>query len=224
MRLILNRCLRHVPKGYICKFSSTSTAFSKIGKSPVIIPDTVTLDKITLPKSKNPRETPISRLQVKGPRGKLYLHLPPFIKVTQTPIPSSTSRRATITVEDAKNRQQREMWGTSRSNLQKLVLGVTEGHSAILRLVGVGYRAMIENEGKLLQMRLGYSHTIKMPVPEGVECSVPTPTRILLEGVDKTKVNQFASRIREWRIPEPYKGKGIFINEETINIKVKKVK
>ena len=99
------------------------------------------------------------------------------------------------------------MWGTSRANLQKLVLGVTEGHSAILRLVGVGYRAMIEGKGRVLQMRLGYSHTIAMAMPEGVKCSVPAPTRILLEGVDKTKVNQFAANIRAWRIPEPYKGK-----------------
>jgi len=129
------------------------------------------------------------------------------VKITETPIPSSTSRRATVTVENANDRQQREMWGTSRANLQKLVLGVTEGHSAILRLVGVGYRAMIEGKGRVLQMRLGYSHTIEMPVPDGVECSVPAPTRILLEGVDKTKVNQFAAGIRAWRIPEPYKGK-----------------
>ncbi|KAG0636102.1 mitochondrial 54S ribosomal protein YmL16 [Tuber brumale] len=224
MRLLLNRCLRHAPKEYVCKFSSTSTAFSKIGKSPVVIPDTVTLNKLPPRKSKNPRETPIHFLQVGGPLGTLNLLLPPFVKIEETPIPSSTSRRATITVEDASIRQQREMWGTSRSNLQKLVLGVTEGHSAILRLVGVGYRAMIGKGGKLLQMRLGYSHTIEMSVPEGVKCSVPAPTRILLEGIDKTKVNQFAARIREWRIPEPYKGKGIFINEETIKLKVKKVK
>ncbi|RPA98067.1 mitochondrial 54S ribosomal protein YmL16 [Choiromyces venosus 120613-1] len=222
--LPVHRCLWRSPGQYTRQFSSTSTTCSKIGKSPVVIPDTVTLTKFPPPKSKNPRETPIGSLQVKGPLGELSLGLPPFLTITETPIPSSTSRRATITIEDAKVRQQREMWGTSRANLQKLVLGVTEGHSSILRLVGVGYRAMIEDGGRLLQMRLGYSHTIEMPVPEGVKCSVPAPTRILLEGVDKTKVNQFAAKIRSWRIPEPYKGKGIFIGEETIKIKVKKIK
>ncbi|CUS07234.1 unnamed protein product [Tuber aestivum] len=224
MLLPLNRCLRYAPRTCICQFSTTSTASSKIGKSPVVIPDTVTLTKLPPPKHKNPRETPIGSLQVKGPLGKLDLSLPPFITITETPIPSSTSRRATVTIEDAKIRQQREMWGTWRANLQKLVLGVTEGHSAILRLVGVGYRAAVEGGGRQLQMRLGFSHPVDMSVPEGVKCSVPTPTRILLEGVDKTKVNQFAANIRAWRIPEPYKGKGIFIGEETIKIKVKKVK
>jgi Ribosomal protein L6 len=99
------------------------------------------------------------------------------------------------------------MWGTTRSNLQQKVLGVTEGHSAILRLVGVGYRAMIENDGRLLSMKLGFSHNIELEVPEGVKCTVPSPTRILLEGCNKSKVRQFASKIRAWRVPEPYKGK-----------------
>ncbi|PWW79334.1 mitochondrial 54S ribosomal protein YmL16 [Tuber magnatum] len=224
MLLPPNRCLWHAPRKYICPFSSTSIASSKIGKSPVVIPDTVTLTKLPPPKHENPRETPVGSLRVKGPLGKLDLILPPYVTITETPIPSSTSRRATIKVENPRIRQQREMWGTSRANLQKIVLGVTEGHSAILRLVGIGYRAMVEGDRRLLQMRLGFSHPIEMSVPEGVKCSVPTPTRILLEGVDKTKVNQFAASIRKWRIPEPYKGKGIFIGEETIKIKVKKVK
>ena len=88
-----------------------------------------------------------------------------------------------------------------------MVLGVTEGHSAILKLVGVGYKAMVEKEGRMLSMKLGFSHTIDMEVPEGVTCTVPMPTRILLEGCHKTSVRQFAAFVREWRKPEPYKGK-----------------
>lgn len=99
------------------------------------------------------------------------------------------------------------MWGLTRSVLQNLVLGVTEGHSAILRLVGVGYRATMEDDGRKLSLKVGFSHPVELPVPEGVRCSVPMPTRILLEGCDKVKVMDFAASIRDWRKPEPYKGK-----------------
>jgi large subunit ribosomal protein L6 len=111
---------------------------------------------------------------------------------------------------------------------------VSEGHTAILRLVGVGYRATIENtattaspefEGQqFVSLKVGYSHPIELPVPRGVKATVPQPTRILLEGIDKQVVLQFAAHIREWRVPEPYKGKGIFVNGETIKLKAKKIK
>lgn len=190
----------------------------------MIVPDTVTLTPVPPPKSRNPREVPLGSLYIpphlplnypanyltriiKGPLGELSLGVPPFLSIKEEPIPSSTSRRVSVSVQDPKIRQQREMWGTSRSNLQQMVLGVTEGHSAILRLVGVGYKAMVEKDGRMLSMKLGFSHTIDMKVPEGVKCTVPTPTRILLEGCHKTLVRQFAAFVREWRIPEPYKGK-----------------
>lgn len=124
--------------------------------------------------------------------------------------------------------------GTTRAYLQNHILGVSEGHTAILRLVGVGYRATVEStattktpefEGQqFVHLKLGYSHPIEMPVPKGVKASTPQPTRILIEGVEKEVILQFAASIRRWRVPEPYKGKGIFVNGETIKLKAKKIK
>lgn len=124
--------------------------------------------------------------------------------------------------------------GTCRAYLQNHILGVSEGHSAILRLVGVGYRATVEKTAvtkqpeypgqEFVSLKVGYSHPIELGVPVGVKASTPQPTRILLEGVEKEVVKQFAAEIRAWRVPEPYKGKGIFVNDETIKLKAKKIK
>jgi len=114
------------------------------------------------------------------------------------------------------------------------MLGVSEGHTCILRLVGVGYRASVEESAtttapeydgqKFVSLKVGYSHPIELGVPRGVNASTPQPTRILLEGVEKEVVKQFAAVIRKWRVPEPYKGKGIFVDDETIRLKSKKIK
>ena len=124
--------------------------------------------------------------------------------------------------------------GTTRAYLNNHILGVSEGHTAILRMVGVGFRATIEPSAitkqpeypgqQFVSLKVGYSHPIEMPVPLGMKASVPQPTRILLEGPEKEVVNQFAAEIRQWRVPEPYKGKGIFVNGETIKLKAKKIK
>ena len=124
--------------------------------------------------------------------------------------------------------------GTVRAYLQNHILGVSEGHTAILRLVGVGYRATVEKTAvtkpqeypgqEFVSLKVGYSHPIELGVPKGVKASVPQPTRILLEGCEKEVVMQFAAEIRQWRKPEPYKGKGIFVNGETIRLKAKKIK
>ena len=124
--------------------------------------------------------------------------------------------------------------GTTRAYIQNHLLGVSEGHTAVLRLVGVGYRATIEDKAtkvfpefegqQFVSLKVGYSHPIELAVPKGVKATVPQPTRILLEGVDKHAVLQFAAHIRAWRRPEPYKGKGIFVNGETIKLKSKKIK
>lgn len=137
-------------------------------------------------------------------------------------------------IQDAEVRHQREMWGTTRAYLQSHILGVSEGHTAILRLVGVGYRATVESSAvtlspeypgqQFVSLKVGFSHPVELGVPRGVKASTPQPTRILLEGVEKEVVNQFAANIRMWRKPEPYKGKGIFVNGETIKLKAKKIK
>ena len=124
--------------------------------------------------------------------------------------------------------------GTTRAYLQNHITGVAEGHQTILRLNGVGYRATVENTAltvspeypgqKFVSLKVGYSHPIELGVPQGVTASTPQPTRILLEGTEKQILNQFAARIRKWRPPEPYKGKGIFVNNENIKLKNKKIK
>ena len=103
-----------------------------------------------------------------------------------------------------------------------------------MRLVGVGYRATVESTAitktseypgqQFVSLKVGYSHPIELGLPPGVKASTPQPTRILLESINKAVVTQFAAEIREWRKPEPYKGKGIFVNEETIKLKAKKIK
>ena len=124
--------------------------------------------------------------------------------------------------------------GTVRAHLQNHILGVAEGHICILSLVGVGYRASIESTAttveptypgqQFINLKVGFSHPVELGIPEGVKASTPQPTRILLEGVKKDVVTRFAAEIREWRRPEPYKGKGIFINGETIRLKAKKIR
>ena len=124
--------------------------------------------------------------------------------------------------------------GTTRAYIQNHILGVSEGHTAILRLVGVGYRATVEDKAitvepefpgqKFVSLKVGYSHPIELPLPKGMKATVPQPTRILLEGPEKEVVLQFAAKIRMWRKPEPYKGKGIFVNGETIKLKAKEIK
>lgn len=123
--------------------------------------------------------------------------------------------------------------GTTRAYLNNHVLGVSEGHSAILSLVGIGYRASIEPSAttvgpeypgqEFLIIKAGFSHPIELGVPAGMKASTPQPTRILLEGIEKEVVKQFAATIRMWRIPEPYKGKGFFVDGETIKLKPKRV-
>ena len=152
----------------------------------------------------------------------------------------AVAQKASLSIQDAEVRHQREMWGTTRAYLQNHILGVSEGHTAILRLVGVGFRANIE-EGpsqaamarkiipeysgqKFVNLKLGFATPIEMGVPMGVKASTPQPTRVLLEGPEKEVVMQFAAKIRAWRKPEPYKGKGIFVNDETIKLKAKKIK
>ena len=122
--------------------------------------------------------------------------------------------------------------GTTWAYLNNYIMGVSEGHTAVLRLVGIGYRATVESRPDLeeypgqqfVSLKLGFSHPVEMGLPKGMKASAPQPTRVLLEGIDKEQIMQFAANLRKWRKPEPYKGKGIFINDETIKLKQKKIK
>lgn len=111
------------------------------------------------------------------------------------------------------------MWGTTRATIQNMVTGVTDSYTTILRIVGVGYRATLDASSNSLSMKLGYAHNIDVQIPSGLNVKVPQPTRIIINGTDKQAVGAFAAKIRGYRKPEPYRGKGIFVDDETIKLK-----
>ena len=168
---------------------------SRIGKRPVAIPSGVTanIDGKTL--------------SVKGPKGTLTMGLSDLIdyKVEDEG----------ISVQPANDTQKaRAFWGMQRTMVSNLVEGVTEGFSKTLQISGVGYRA--STQGKKLKLQLGYSHDVDLDVPEGLAVQTPDQTTVIVSGIDKQKVGQFAAEIRRWRKPEPYKGKGIKYRGEYI--------
>ncbi|KAI1380145.1 ribosomal protein L6 [Hypoxylon crocopeplum] len=213
------------------QFSSTSNRHSKLGRTPISIPPGVELT-IGEPRVKKDPTTylriPKRTITVAGPLGKLDLEIPPYLTINH----DEASRRAMLSIENTDVKQQMEMWGTTWAYLNRHIIGVSEGHTAILRLVGVGYRATVEERPRKAQypgqkfvcLKLGFTHPVEEPVPFGMKASTPQPTRILLEGINREEVMSFAARIRKWRRPEPYKGKGIFVNDETIRLKQKKIK
>ncbi len=161
---------------------------SRIGKRAVAIPAGVTANVAG------------QTISVKGPKGvlQLTLHDDVAAKMEDGGVkidPRNDSKRA------------RAMWGTSRSLLANVVAGVSKGFERRLEITGVGYRAAVQ--GKNLQLLLGYSHEISYPIPEGIAIATPRPTEIVVTGIDKQKVGQVAAEIRDFRPPEPYKGKGV---------------
>jgi large subunit ribosomal protein L6 len=161
---------------------------SRIGKKEVPIPAGVTANVTG------------QTISIKGPKGtlQLLLHDDVAVKMESGAVkidPRNDSKLA------------RAMWGMSRSLLANVVAGVTKGFEKRLEITGVGYRAAIQ--GKNLQLSLGYSHDITYPIPDGIAIATPRPTEIVVSGIDKQKVGQVAAEIRDFRPPEPYKGKGI---------------
>jgi large subunit ribosomal protein L6 len=166
---------------------------SRIGKKAVAIPKGVTA-------SVNGQT-----VSAKGPKGQLAVTLVDEIGVEMTGDGIAVQPRS-----DSK--EARATWGMSRTLVQNIVTGVTEGFEKRLEINGVGYRAQVQ--GKNLSLALGYSHDVLYPIPEGVQIQTPKPTEILVTGIDKQKVGQVAAEIRRWRPPEPYKGKGVkYANE-----------
>ncbi len=161
---------------------------SRIGKKPVAIPSGVTANIAD------------GTLTVKGPKGTLSLGLSDLIdyKVEGEEIQVNPAN-------DTK--QARSFWGMQRTLVSNLVEGVTDGFTKTLEISGVGYRAQMQ--GKTLKLQLGFSHDVDITVPEGIEVKCPDQTTVIISGIDKRAVGQLAAEIREWRKPEPYKGKGI---------------
>jgi large subunit ribosomal protein L6 len=175
---------------------------SRVGRSPINIPTGVEV-------AMGGRE-----ITVKGPRGSLSRSLPRDITVRQD--------GATLVVErPSDERMHRALHGLTRSLVNNMVVGVTEGFRKDLEIVGVGYRATAQGPSKL-ELALGFSHTISVDAPDGITFEVPAPTRISVQGIDKEAVGQVAADIRRIRKPEPYKGKGVRYAGEVVRRKAGK--
>ena len=176
---------------------------SRIGKRPVELPSGVTA------------EVKGQTVEVKGPKGSRSFTATDDVSITMEDNvlkidPRGSSKRA------------RQQWGMSRTQVQNLVVGVTEGFKKELEINGVGYRAQMQ--GNVLKLQLGLSHDVDFQVPEGITVTAPKPTEIIVEGIDQQQVGEVAAKIREWRKPEPYKGKGIKYKDEYIFRKEGKAK
>ena len=168
---------------------------SRIGKKPVELPKGVSAS--------------ISgqTIEVKGPKGTRSFTAGDDVTIT---IEGTTVK---VTPRGLSKRA-RQQWGMTRSMVSNLVVGVTEGFKKDLEIQGVGYRAAMA--GNVLKLSLGYSHEVNFEVPKGVTVSSPKQTEIVVEGIDQQLVGQVAANIREWKRPEPYKGKGIRYKDEYI--------
>ncbi len=174
---------------------------SRIGKKPISIPGGVKVEIVN------------SRITVTGPRGSLERELPPSITAEQE-AGELVVKRASDSVTD------RSLHGLTRTLIQNMITGVTEGFSRTLELVGVGYRANLQ--GKKLTINIGFSHPVIFEAEENMELEVPTPNQIIVKGIDKQQVGNFAAVIRKVHPPEPYKGKGIRYAGEQVRRKVGK--
>jgi large subunit ribosomal protein L6 len=168
---------------------------SRIGKKPVPVPAGVTANING------------QSVEVKGPKGTLNFTATDDVTLTLADGSVSVAPRGT-------SKRARQQWGMSRSMIENLVTGVTKGFRKELEIQGVGYRAAIQ--GNVLKLSLGYSHEVNFDVPKGVTVTTPKQTEIVIEGIDAQLVGQVAANIREWRGPEPYKGKGIRYKGEFI--------
>jgi large subunit ribosomal protein L6 len=174
---------------------------SRIGRKPITLPEAVTV------------EIAPGRVAVKGPKGELDQQLSPDMTVAQ--------EDSVVTIARPTDRgEHRALHGLTRSLIANMVEGVTNGFEKQLEIQGVGYRAQLK--GKNLEMALGYSHSVTVEPPEGIEFVVPQPTEIIVKGIDKQLVGQVAADIRKRRPPEPYKGKGIRYRGEHVTRKVGK--
>ncbi len=176
---------------------------SRVGKQPVLLPEGIGVDIVN------------NTILVKGKKGELKNSFPESIEVTK-----ENNKILVAPKDDGKD--SKGSWGLIRTIINNMVTGVESGFEKNLEINGVGYRAsLVEN---ILTLQLGFSHDIKLAVPKDIEVKCIKPTELLITGIDKQKVGQFASEIRALRKPEPYKGKGIKYSDEIIRRKEGKKK
>ena len=161
---------------------------SRVGKKPVAVPSGVTATVTG------------QTVRVKGAKGELSFVVPEEVSV------ALDDGAVAVTPRD-ESKDARAKWGMSRAQVASLVEGVTKGFEKRLEINGVGYRAQVA--GKVLKLSLGYSHDVDYEIPAGITITAPKPTELVVAGIDKQKVGQTAAEIREFRGPEPYKGKGV---------------
>ena len=171
---------------------------SRIGRAPIVLPAGVEV------------KVDGQHVTVKGPKGELSVNAAPSIKVAVSEGVVHVSRP-----DDTK--ENRSLHGLTRSLVHNMVIGVSEGFKKTLEVNGVGYRAA--KEGKNLVLNIGYSHQVIVPETEDIQIEVPGPNQIVIKGIDKQKVGQFAAEVRGKRPPEPYKGKGIKYDYEVVRRK-----
>lgn len=172
---------------------------SRVGKMPIAIPAGVTVEI-----AEN------NKVTVKGPKGELSRVLPEAMDIKQ-------EGEEIIVTRPNDLKKNRALHGLTRALINNMVVGVNEGYQKVLEVNGVGYRA--QKQGKKLVLSLGYSHPVEMEDPEGIEVEVDGQNKVIVRGIDKEKVGQYAAEIRSKRLPEPYKGKGIKYEDEHIRRK-----
>ncbi|NLL93606.1 MAG: 50S ribosomal protein L6 [Clostridiales bacterium] len=175
---------------------------SRIGRLPIAIPAGVTVDI-----AEN------NKVTVKGPKGTLERVLPSEMEIKKDGETVVVSRPNDL-------KKMKSLHGLTRTLISNMVIGVSEGYAKELEVNGVGYKA--SKQGSKLILALGYSHPVEMEDPEGIESVVDGTNKIIVKGIDKEKVGQYAAEIRAKRLPEPYKGKGIKYSDEVIRRKVGK--
>ena len=175
---------------------------SRIGRMPIAVPAGVTVEI-----AEN------NHVTVKGPKGTLERTLPSEMDI-------KLEGEEVVVTRPNDLKKMKSLHGLTRTLIHNMVVGVTEGYTKTLEVNGVGYRA--SKAGKKLTLNLGYSHPVEMEDPEGIEVTVDGQNLIIVKGIDKEKVGQYAAEIREKRAPEPYKGKGIKYVDEVIRRKVGK--
>jgi len=176
---------------------------SRIGKKPVTLPSGVSASLSG------------QTIEVKGPKGTRSFSATDDVTIAVTDDKVSVTPRGN-------SKRARQQWGMSRTMIANLITGVSEGFKKELEITGVGYRAQMQ--GNVLKLNLGLSHDVDYQAPDGITITAPKQTEIVVEGIDQQKVGQVAAEIREWRKPEPYKGKGIRYKGEFIFRKAGKKK